>query len=215
MKYKKIIIICNVFFLLMVESCTITTRKGGIVTYNKKEDYLNRIIIDEILDGTILVTPHTYYFVPLEGCKSYGYNNSANSLKKAINIAQTYGNFEDYRKSFEDLSKLNPVKAIVKYPSKKLLISVVSNSRNDYVEQNELYIIPIKARMIVELSPNYVFNKNDSVTTEEFSFSWLGNKYTYDCIFSDEPYKFNLKSFDILEIDYNRLNIIIKENIIK
>ncbi len=199
----------------MIASCTITTRKGGIATYNKKEEYRNRIIIDEILDGTILVTPHTYYFIPLEGCKSYDYNNSADSPQKAINIAQSSGNFEYYRKSFEELSKLNPVKAIVKYPSKKLLISVTSNSRNDYIGRNELYIIPIKARMIVELFPNYVFNTNDSVVTEEFSFSWFGNKYTYDCIFSDDYYNFNLKSFDVLEIDYKRLNIIIKENIIK
>jgi hypothetical protein len=213
MKYKKIIIVCNVFILFMIASCTIT-RKTGIETYNKEEEYKNRIIVDEILDGTILVTPHTYYFIPLESCKSYEYNNSAYSTKKAINIAQASGNFEDYRKSFEELSKLNPVKAIVKYPSKKLLISVTSNSRNDYVEPNELYIIPIKARMIVELSSNYVFNNNDSVATEEFSFSWFGHKYTYNCIFSDDYYKFELKSFDILEIDYNRLNKIIKENII-
>lgn len=214
MKYKKIIIVCNVFILFMIASCTIT-RKASIETYNKKEGYKNRIIVDEILDGTILVTPHTYYFIPLEGCKSYDYNNSADSTKKAINIAQTSGNFEDYRKSFEELSKLNPVKAIVKYPSKKLLISVTSNSRNDYVEPNELYIIPIKARMIVELSLNYVFNNNDSVATEEFSFSWFGHNYTYNCIFSDDYYKFELKSFDVLEIDHRRLDRINKENIIQ
>ena len=214
MKCKKINIICNAFLLLMIESCTITTREGGIATYNKKDEYRNRIIIDEILDGTILLSPHTYYFIPLGVCKSYDCNNSVDSIEKAINIAQTAGNFEYYRKSFEELSKLNPVKAIVKYPSKILSISSTWNSENDYVVQNELYIIPVKSRMIVELSPNYLFHKKDSVTIEEFSFSWCGNMYTYNCIFADEPYKFELKSFDVLEIDYKRLNIIIKENII-
>ena len=116
-----------------------------------------------------------------------------NTLQAAISVQ--FGG-----KSYTDEELVKIAKDVWQYDLKK---------EEKDLKSIDLYVKPEESTVY------YVFNKNDSVTTEEFSFSWLGNKYTYDCIFSDEPYKFNLKSFDILEIDYNRLNIIIKENIIK
>jgi hypothetical protein len=82
------------------------------------------------------------------------------------------------------------------------------------VKRDELYIIPVKARMIVKLSPDYAFCKRDSVSTEEFAFSWFENEYTYECIFSDDYYNYEVKSFDILKVDYECLNIIAEKHII-
>lgn len=211
---KRFVFLFCIVCVIVMDSCVILTHENISMYNEKKKDYENRIVIDEILDGTILVSPSTYYFIPLEGCKSFDYNNSDDSLKRAINMAQASGNFEGYRKNFEELSKLNPIKANVKYPSRVLSISVTSNSSNYYVKRDELYIIPVKARMIVKLSPDYAFCKRDSVSTEKFAFSWFENEYTYECIFSDDYYNYEVKSFDIIKVDYERLNIIAEKHII-